>query len=32
LDTPEQLLADLSERVIRPAEAKVLELGQPSPR
>jgi hypothetical protein len=27
-DTPEQLIADLSERVIRPAEAKVLELRQ----
>jgi uncharacterized protein YjbI with pentapeptide repeats len=30
-DTPEQLIADLKEQVIRPAEAKVLELqGPPS--
>ena len=25
-DTPERLIADLDERVIRPAEAKILEL------
>jgi hypothetical protein len=28
-DTPEQLLSELSDRVIKPSEAKVLELGAP---
>ncbi len=28
-DAPEQLIADLEERVIRPAEAKVLQLHRP---
>lgn len=31
-DDPTQLLADLDERVIRPAEAKVLELRAPQPK
>src|SRR4051812_37895256 len=31
-DTPEQLIVDLDERVIRPAEDKVLELQRPQPR
>jgi hypothetical protein len=30
-DTPDQLLADLNERVIRPAEAKVLKLQRTTP-
>ncbi len=30
-DTPERLIADLGERVIRPAEDKVLELQRPRP-
>ena len=30
-DTQEQLIAGLDERVIRPAEAKVLELRGPQP-
>ena len=30
-DTQEQLITDLGERVIRPAEAKVLELCKPQP-
>ena len=31
-DTPEQLIANLGDRVIRPAEAKVLELRGPPSR
>jgi hypothetical protein len=30
-DSQEQLIADLKDRVIRPAEAKVLELRGPQP-
>jgi hypothetical protein len=31
-DTPEQLIADLNERVIRPAENKVLDLQARRPK